>query len=477
MTIAEATPSLTLVDHSDRAFFGHPKGLGYLAFTEAWERFSYYGMQTLLVLYMVQYLLLPGHIERVALFEAFHNLPLYRGLEGQPLASAIFGTYTASVYLTPILGGLLADRLLGKRRTVLLGACIMALGHFLMAFEVAFLFALLCLVIGCGCLKGNIASQVGALYKGEDLRRADAFQIFYLGINAGVIISPLIVGTLGQSPNFGWHWGFGAAGVGMLISLAIYIAGQKYLPADHFEPQGGKNRVRPKVAITRSDWLAILAIVLLIPVMAFAIVPNNQLFNVYLTWGDAHFDLKQFGDILLFGKPFYSSYLMTIDSVVSVAFLVLVALFYRWYGKRWREPDELGKIIIGSIFSIGGMLCLYMAAATTPAGQKIGMFWPMLFELLNSIAFSHMLPVSLALFARLAPKAINATVLGLYYLAFFAANAIVGWVGGFYTTLPTTTFWLIHAGFAAGTGAVFLLFKLLLAKRLMGAPAPASAMA
>jgi POT family proton-dependent oligopeptide transporter len=477
MTIAEATPSLTLIDHSDRAFFGHPKGLGYLAFTEAWERFSYYGMQTLLVLYMVQYLLLPGHIERVTLFEAFHSLPLYRGLEGQPLASAIFGTYAASVYLTPILGGFVADRLLGKRRTVLLGACIMALGHFLMAFETAFLFALLCLVIGCGCLKGNIASQVGALYKGEDLRRADAFQIFYLGINAGVIISPLIVGTLGQSPSFGWHWGFGAAGVRMLISLAIYVAGQKYLPADHFEPQGGKTKIRPKAEITRADWLAILAIVLLIPVMAFAIVPNNQLFNVYLTWGDAHFDLKQFGDILLFGKPFYSSYLMTIDSVVSVGFLVIVALFYRWYGKRWREPDELGKMIIGSVFSICGMLCLYMAAATTPAGHKIGMFWPMMFELLNSIAFSHMLPVSLALFSRLAPKSINATVLGLYYLAFFAANAIVGWVGGFYTTLPTTTFWLIHAGFAAGTGAVFLLFKLLLAKRLMGKPEPAAALA
>jgi POT family proton-dependent oligopeptide transporter len=477
MTIAEATPSLTIVDHSDRAFFGHPKGLGYLAFTEAWERFSYYGMQTLLVLYMVQYLLLPGHIERVALFEVFHNLPLYRGLEGQPLASAIFGTYAASVYLTPILGGFVADQFLGKRRTVLLGACIMALGHFLMAFEVAFLFALLCLIIGCGCLKGNIASQVGALYKGEDLRRADAFQIFYLGINAGVIISPLIVGTLGQSPNFGWHWGFGAAGVGMLISLAIYVAGQKYLPADHFEPQGRKAAVRPKVETSRTDGLAILAIVLLIPVMAFAIVPNNQLFNVYLTWGDAHFDLKQFGDILLFGKPFYSSYLMTIDSVVSVGFLVIVSLFYRWYGKRWREPDELGKMVIGSVFSIGGMLCLYMAAATTPAGQKIGMFWPMMFELLNSIAFSHMLPVSLALFARLAPKSINATVLGLYYLAFFAANAIVGWVGGFYTTLPTTTFWLIHAGFAAGTGVVFLLFKLLLAKRLMGKPEPAPALA
>ena len=160
---------------------------------------------------------------------------LYGGLDGQPLASAIVGTYFALVYLTPILGGLLADRVLGKRRTVLLGAITMAVGHFLMAFELTFLFALLCLILGSGMLKGNIASQVGALYKPEDLRRADAFQIFYLGINAGVIAAPLIVGTLGE--KIGWHWGFGAAGVGMLIALAIYIAGQKYLPPEHFDVQ------------------------------------------------------------------------------------------------------------------------------------------------------------------------------------------------------------------------------------------------
>src|ERR1041385_4389003 len=202
-------------EHLDRAFLGHPKGLGFLAFTEAWERFSYYGMQSLLVLYMVKYLLLPGRVERVMIFDAFRHLPMYNRLDGQPLASAIFGTYTALVYLTPILGGFLADSVLGRRRTVLLGAATMALGHFLMAFEQTFLFALLCLVVGCGMFKGNLASQVGSLYKSEDLRRADAFQIYYLAVNAGVITTPLIVGTLGE--KVGWHWGFAAAGIGMLI--------------------------------------------------------------------------------------------------------------------------------------------------------------------------------------------------------------------------------------------------------------------
>lgn len=456
MTIAEDAEPEAVHMVEDRRFLGHPVGLGYLAFTEAWERFSFYGMQALLVLYMTKELLLPGHVENVALFAPFSRL--YGGIEGQALASAIFGTYAASVYLTPILGGFLADRVLGKRRTVLLGAVTMALGHFLMAFEAAFLFALLCLVLGSGMFKGNIASQVGSLYGPGDLRRADAFQIFYLGINAGVIASPLIVGTLGET--VGWHWGFGAAGVGMLIGLAIYVAGQKHLPREHFEPRVQGVVAPPK--LEKGDWPAVIALILLIPVLAVAIVPNNQIFNAYLVWGDRQFDLS------FMGEKLPTTWLVTLDAVVSVSFLALVALFYRWYGKRWREPEEITKIIIGSAFSVGGMLCLYMAAETQGPGEKIGLAWPVAFHFVNSIGFAHMLPVSLALFAKLAPKAINATVIGLYYLAFFTANALVGWIGGFYETMRTTEFWLLHVALAAGAGMVFVAFKLLMGKRLVG---------
>ena len=438
-------------------FFGHPRGLWYLAFTEAWERFSYYGMQSLLVLYMVNYLLKPGRIEHVAAFAGFRKL--YLGLDGQPLASAIFGTYAAAVYLTPIFGGFLADRLLGRRRTVLLGALIMAAGHFLMAFEPAFLFALLCLVIGVGMFKGNIASQVGSLYKPEDLRRADAFQIFYLGINAGVILSPLIVGTLGE--KVGWHYGFAAAGVGMLLAIVIYLFGQKYLRSSDNDPRlaaaakaaGTDGEVVAKTKLTGREWRAVFALILLIPVMAVAIVPNNQIFNAYLVWGDKQFDL------VFMGKTLPTTWLVTLDAIVSVSFLAIVAVFYRWYGKRHREPDEITKIIIGSVFSIAGAMCLVTAAATQGAGQKIGLFWPVAFHFLNSIAFAHLLPVSLALFARLAPKAINATIIGLYYLAFFGANTLVGWIGGYLEKWPTTNFWLLHAACAAGSGLCFVLFK------------------
>src|ERR1051326_2623634 len=439
----------------DRAFLGHPKGLGYLAFTEAWERFSYYGMQTLLVLYMVKELLLPGHIEHVWFFEPIKRL---YGLQGQPLASAIFGTYTALVYLTPILGGFLADRVLGRRRTVLAGAATMALGHFLMAFEQTFLFALLCLVAGCGMFKGNLASQVGALYKPEDLRRADAFQIYYLAVNAGVITTPLIVGTLGET--VGWHWGFAAAGIGMLIGLSIYVAGQKYLPKEDFIRRGSSVHA-PRPPLSRRERLITAFLILLIPVLAMAIVPNNQIFNAYLVWGNEQFDL------VFFGRKLPTTWLITFDSITSVAFLAGVAVFNRWYGKRRQEPDEITKLMIGSAFSVLGMLCLFMAAVSKPAGGKIGLLWPVAFHLTNSIAFAHILPVSLAFFAKLAPATINSTVMGLYYLAFFAANTVVGWVGGLYEKWPTPRFWLLHAAFAVGSGAVFSLFKFLLSPYLL----------
>ena len=457
MTAPEATPPL---DHADRAFLGHPKGLGYLAFTEAFERFSYYSMQSLLVLYMVKYLLLPGHIENIAGFALFSRL--YGGITGQPLASAIFGTYTAFVYATPILGGLLADGWLGRRRTIMVGAITMSIGHFLMAFEASFLLALLCLILGNGCFKGNIASQVGALYKPGDNRRADAFQIFYLAINAGVIAAPLIAGTLGE--DIGWHWGFGAAGVGMLIGLAIFLIGGRHLPPEENAKRAARAD-RPK--LERRDWTAVIALILLIPVLAIALLTNQEIFNAYLVWGDQQFDLN------FFGRRLPTTWLITLDSIVSVAFLALVALFWRWWSKHHWEPDELGKIVIGSVFTAGGGLCLVAAAAFQMPGEKIGPFWPVAFHVLNSIGFAHILPVSLALFAKVAPKAINATVIGLYYLAFFAGNALVGWIGGLYSSLPTTTFWLIHVASAVGSGFVFYLFKIFLSHQLEeGKPAP-----
>src|SRR6202048_4540050 len=257
-------------DPKDRSFIGHPRGLGYIAFAEAWERFSYYGMQALLVLYMVNRLLHPGHIEHIAGFGPFrHLIESFRGpLSVQALASMIFGLYTGLVYLTPIVGGLIADRWLGRTLTITIGALLMAAGHFLMAFDVTFLAALTCLLTGVGCFKGNLASQVGALYATGDNRRADAFQIYYIFINAGVIAAPLIAGTLGEI--YGWHYGFGAAGVGMLIGLTIYLSGRKWLPPD--SPVVEKHDRAAKTPLTHRERIAIIALLVLLPVLTMAVI-------------------------------------------------------------------------------------------------------------------------------------------------------------------------------------------------------------
>jgi POT family proton-dependent oligopeptide transporter len=192
-----------------------------------------------------------------------------------------------------------------------------------------------------------------------------------------------------------------------------------------------------------------------------------QIFNVYLVWGDAQFDLN------FMGTRLPTTWLITLDTITSVSALVLVVGFWRWWSKTRREPDELGKILIGTVFSVAGGLCLVAAAAFQAPGEKIGLFWPVMFHILNSLGFAHILPVSLALFARVAPKAINATVIGLYYLAFFGANSLVGWIGGWFETMPVTTFWLIHVASAAIGGVAFFVFKLLLSSRLNRAePAP-----
>lgn len=453
MTIAEATPDFE-ADRNDRAFLGHPKGLGYLAFVEGCERFSYYSMQTLLVLYMVKYLLLPENAAGVIGLSALRGW--YGGIDGQPLASKIFGDYTSLVYLTPIAGGFIADRWLGRRTTLILGGLFMALGHFLMAFEGAFLFALLALIVGVGLFKGNIASQVGELYGPDDLRRAMAFQIFYIAINVSVIVAPLISGTLGE--KVGWHWGFGTAGVVMVAGLILYIYAKPWLPAESRELRAEKAR-KPREPLTRDDWIRVAALLILVPALAIALLTNQEIFNAYLVWADQHFQLTFFGTTL----P--TSYMITIDATASFSMLVAVAAFYVWYGKRHKEPDELGKMIIGSLFTIAGGLCLFTAAATQGDG-KIGLFWPVMFHLFNSIGFAHILPVSLALFTKVAPRALNATVVGIYYLAFFGANKIVGEVGGWYSSMPTTSFWLFHVATAVVGLVAFVLFKLFLGKRL-----------
>jgi len=435
-----------------RTFLGHPLGLGYLVFAEAWERFSYYGMQSLLVLYMGQQLFLPGHVERVAGFAAFRAgiEAAYGHLTPAALASAIFGLYAGCVYLTPLAGGFLADRVLGRTRTVALGAILMAIGHFLMAFEASFLIALACLLVGVGCFKGNIASQVGELYAPGDLRRADAFQVFLLGVNVAVIVAPLVCGTLGQ--KVAWHWGFGAAGVGMLIGLAVYLSGRRWLPADPGARRTGPRPQRPKLA--RGEGRTIVVLVALLPVLALAGLGNQQIFNAYLVWGDANYDL------VFFGQSMPVTWLISLDAIVSASTIVLSVAFWRWWAKGRPQPQEITKLAIGALIGSLAPLALALASIQQAAtGHKVGLAWGLAFHIINDIGFANVFPVGLALFSRAGPRAIAGLIIGVYYLNLFASNMLVGWLGGLLEPLGAVKFWALHAALVLGAGVALFAFR------------------
>ncbi len=438
--------------YADAAFLGHPRGLAWLSFCEAWERFSYYGMQALLVLYMTHRLLQPGHVDNVFGFARFRAAieATYGPLTPLALASAIFGLYAGLVYLTPILGGILADRFLGRTRTVIIGAVLMAAGHFLMAFEVSFLFALLCLLIGIGCFKGNIATQVGDLYPADDPRRADAYQIYMLGIQIAVIVSPLVCGTLGQV--YGWHWGFGAAGVGMLIGLAVYLTGLPWLPAE--PPIVGRVARGDRVALTSREKLTVGVLALIVPVLALSSIGNQQIFNAYLVWGEANYQL------VFFGKTMPITWILSFGSVISAAMIMLAVLFWRWWAKHWTEPNEITKLTIGVAIAALAPLSLAVASATVIAsGQKAGLGWAILFELLNDFGFANIFPVGLALFSRAAPKSLGGMMIGVFYLHLFLGNMLVGWLGGLLERMPGTQFWLLHAAIVGGAALILLAIR------------------
>ncbi|HYP30434.1 MAG TPA: MFS transporter, partial [Burkholderiaceae bacterium] len=298
----------------DTAFLGHPLGLAWLSACELWERFSYYGMQILLGLYLTKYLFLPEHIGSVVGIETIRGAlehvtgprtPLQLGL-------LISGLYAGLVYLTPLFGGLLADRVLGRTRTVTLGALLMAAGHFLMAFESSFFLAIACLLVGVGCFKGNIAAQVGDLYAPGDKRRASAFQIFTLAVQIAVILAPIVCGTLGE--KVAWHWGFGAAGVGMVIGLFVYLAGRRWLPPEHGPARGASAAAapaRPRAKVSRKEMLRLALLVAMLPVLMLSIVGNQQFSNAYPLWSEKYMDL------VFFGWQVPVTWLQAVDAFVS----------------------------------------------------------------------------------------------------------------------------------------------------------------
>ena len=424
--------------------FGHPTGLFYLAFTEAWERFSFYGMSSLLVLYMVNQLLLPGHAEHIAGFMSFRSgiESIFGPLSTQALASQVYGLYAGFVYFTPLLGGMVADRWIGQRNAVIVGALSMTGGHIAMAFDRSFLLALTLLVVGSGFLKGNISAQVGALYPRDDeSRRTRGFSIFSMSINFGAVAGPLLCGWLAQ--RYGWDRGFGVAAIFMMAGLATYLVGYRHLPARV------QRTATESATLTPADWRIIRTLLFVLFISIFQSLAYFQCTNVFPVFAQEHVAPTVAG--LQIPIPWYQS----LDPMFSIVGVPVLFALWRYQAARQREPGDLGKIGVGAAIVCAGNLIL--AAATLSAGgAPINPIWPLLYFACMGIGFLFYWPTLLALVSRTAPAKVNATMMGVAFMSLFVANNLIGWIGGFYERVGPVGFWTLHAAISV-TGTLLVL--------------------
>lgn len=440
VTILGVLPPATAI--RQRTFFGEPRALGYLAFTEAWERFSYYGMTALLVLYMSQALIMPGHIEHVVGFTAFRSIVegVFGRMSAIALSSQIFGLYTGLVYFTPVLGGWVADRWMGQRNAVALGAVLMSAGHLAMAFDASFLLALLLLIVGCGFLKGNISTQVGGLYAETDRAgRARGFSIFSIGINVGAVAGPLLCGLLAQI--YGWHAGFGLAGLLMLIGLATYLAGYRELSASV--------RTRPAAAaalpLDRAQWRTIGALFAVMFITMFQSIAYYQNSNVALIWIDRSVDLE------LLGYRIPTGWFNSIDPFVSIVAVPFLLALWRRQALRGAEPAEIAKIGTGAWIACAANLLLAAGCAAT---DRVPIGVPIAYDVLLGVAFLYYWPTLLALVSRASPPRVRATLMGTAFLSLFLSNVTIGRIGAGFERMNPWEFWALHAAIAAVGGVL-----------------------
>lgn len=443
-------------EREPRQIFGHPRGLAILFSTEMWERFSYYGMRALLILYMVEHLLQPERLDvPVGLDQLKSLLEFFFGRqEIQPLASQIYGLYTSLVYLTPILGGYIADKWLGRTKTIVIGAMLIILGHFLMASEYYFLPALLLLILGVGAFKPNISTQVGELYAPHDRRCDRAFSIFYVGINIGACLAPLIAGTLGE--RMGWHYGFACAGIGMTIGLAIYLWGLTDLPeSDHlytrkrlFEEE--KTIVDEAYAEHGRQWL----IVLFIPSIFFWAAFEQQ-GNTIVLWAE-NFTNR---DVAFFGKHFEipTTWFQALNPLMIFLFTPLLVSLWTRMARFEREPPTINKVTAGC-FGVSLSYLVMSFAAWTSDAARVSPLWLLLYFCLITVSELLFSPIMLSLASCIAPRGSRGLTMGMWFLTIFFGNLLSGWIGGFWSNLSPASFFAL-VGAVAAIGGLMILFS------------------
>lgn len=446
----------------DKGWFGHPRGLSTLFFTEMWERLSYYGMRALLMLYMV------GLVTDANAGLGF----------SQKTAALIYGTYTALVYALALPGGIIADKWLGQYRAVFVGGAIIALGHFALAVQsLPFFFTGLALiVIGTGLLKPNISTMVGSLYEPGDARRDGGFSLFYMGINVGAAIAPLVCGTLGQ--KVGWHWGFAAAGVGMVLGLVQYWFGRGRLQValDRIE-QRKRDKAEEDLAaasvttvdggfwgFTVAEWkrLGVIGVLFIFSTLFWA------------AFEQAGTSLNQFADVYtrtnILGWDFPSTWFQSLNPVYIVIFAPLYAMLWVWLNKRNKEPAAPMKFVIGMVLVGAGFLLIIPAAKMIEAhpSTQVAVWWLIgvyLFHTLGELALS---PVSLSMVTKLAPQKIVGSMMGFWFLSYALGNFVSGWIAGFFpgghggaaaasSGVMSQMFFYVFLA-TAGSGLILLLF-------------------
>ncbi|HET6971432.1 MAG TPA: peptide MFS transporter [Phenylobacterium sp.] len=439
----------------DGLLFGHPRALAFLAGTEFWDRVSFQSMQSMLTLYLVQLLLLPGHIEHVAGFAQYRAAveAVFGKMTTLGLATQTFGLYVGFALFTPIFGGFLGDRWLGRSRSVILGAVLMSLGHLAMAFEQSFLLALLLLILGTGCLRGNLAPQVGDLYDREDRQRTVAFQIYGAAVNGGAFLGPLVSGTLQKSYN--WHVGFGFAAVGMMVGLVTYLIGRRHLP-----PEPARGPAAKAAPLTPEGWRRVGLLVAFVPLAAMFWVAQSQIWNTYNVWVRDHLELRIGG----FEVPV--PWLQSIDGLAPFITLPPMLAFWAWQSKRGREPDEFGKLAIGCFIFAASTLWLAAGQLVTDAGGRTPFLWAIVFHLASNLGWLYFAPTCNALFSRAAPVAVTATMMGLYSLSTSLGSVVSGRLGGLYEKMSAAGFWTLHAAVVGGGGALILIYGAIFRRRL-----------
>jgi len=437
---------LALTMGDDRGFFGHPRGLSTLFFTEMWERFSYYGMRAFLILYMVA----PASAGGLGFADAD--------------AASIYGTYTGSVWAMAILGGLVADRVLGQYRSALAGGVVIALGHFALAFKALPFFygGLTLIAIGTGLLKPNVSTLVGSLYEEGDVRRDAGFSLFYMGINRGASIGPIIAGYLAQRVD--WHIGFACAGVGMTLGVVQYVLGRGRLQAavDRLakRPRASTSGGGP-VAFTAAEWKRMGAIVIFFLVASLFWGAYEQAGSTLNLFADRYTRLE------MFGVSFPSSWFQSVPPV----FVIILAPVFAWLWIRLgsREPSVPAKFAIGVLFMGLAFLILVPAGATaqSAAGVRVSPWWLIATYFVSELGELCVSPVGLSVVTKLAPARILGLMMGVWFLSNAAGNKLAGWAASFFSTTPLVTlFGVVAAVLIVASVVMFVLVYPI--RRLMG---------